>query len=94
MISRATLAATILASAFFAVPAHAEADDSQYVVKFEGTRTRAEVQAEAAVVPRTRSTEPAGSRIAPPLRSPATSEAVRAEAVRAVRLGLTTKGEL
>jgi hypothetical protein len=92
MISRAILASLLASS--FAVSAHAEADESQYVIKFEGTRTRAEVQAEAALVPRTRSTEPAGSRIAPPLRSPATAESVRAEAVRAARLGLTTRGEL
>ena len=45
----------------------ARADDfspaSQFAIKFEGSRTRAEVMAEAAGVPATRSQEPAGSRV-------------------------------
>ena len=64
----------ILAIAAFAAIASTgaradEADGSQYGVKFQGNRTRAEVQADAATVARTRSTEPSGSRVAAPLKS-------------------------
>ena len=64
----------ILAIAAFAAVASTgvradEADASQYAVKFEGTRTRAEVKAEAATVSATRSNEPAGSRVAAPMKS-------------------------
>ena len=56
----------ILAIAAFAAVASTgvradEADGSQYAVKFEGNRTRAEVVAEAATVSATRSIEPNGS---------------------------------
>jgi hypothetical protein len=94
MSSRTTLACAIAAFTF-SMPAVAdEADGSQHVIKFEGTRTRAEVQAEAALVPRTRSMEPAGSRVSPRVVSKVLPETVRAEAVRAARLGQTTRGEL
>ncbi len=53
----------ILAIAAFAAVASTgvradEADGSQFALKFEGARTRAEVMAEAATVSATRSTEP------------------------------------
>ena len=71
-----------------------EADASQYVIKFEGSRTRAEVMAEAATVSSTRSTEPAGSSVAAPVQSRADIKAVRAEAAEALRLGKIPSGEL
>ncbi len=51
-------------AAFAAFGAHAdEADGSQFALKFDTNRTRAEVAAEAATVAQTRSIEPAGSRV-------------------------------
>lgn len=70
-----------------------EADASQYAIKFEGTRTRAEVMAEAAKVPSTRSTEPAGSRVAAQVQSTVDARTVRAQAAEAVRLGQIPHGE-
>jgi hypothetical protein len=89
---------SILAIAAFAAVAasgaHAdEADASQFAVKFEGSRTRAEVMAEAATVPATRSLEPAGSRVAPVLKSSVNTQALRAQAAEAVRLGQISAGE-
>jgi hypothetical protein len=88
----------ILAIAAFAAIASTgaradEADSSQFAVKFEGNRTRAEVMAEAANVASTRSTEPNGSRIAAPLKSTLDTKVVRAEAAQAVRLGQISSGE-
>ena len=89
----------ILAIAAFAAVASAgvradEADASQFAVKFEGTRTRAEVKAEAATVPSTRSLEPAGSRVAAQPTSNLDPKLVRAEAAEAARLGQTSHGEI
>lgn len=70
-----------------------EADGSQYALKFDGARTRAEVMAEAATVPATRSTEPAGSRVAPALRSTVDVKTVRAQAAQALKLGQISYGE-
>lgn len=70
-----------------------EADASQFVIKFEGSRTRAEVMAEAATVAATRSNEPAGSRVAPLVRSTIEVKQVRAEAADALRLGKIPSGE-
>ena len=89
---------SILAVAAFAAFASAgafadEADASQFAVKFEGNRTRAEVMAEAATVSSTRSTEPAGSRVAAALKSGVEVKAVRAQAAEAVRLGQISFGE-
>ena len=55
----------IAAAASTGVARADEADASQFAMKFEGNRTRAEVMAEAATVSATRSIEPAGSRVAP-----------------------------
>lgn len=75
----------------------AHADDaplsSQFAIKIDGNRTRAEVMAEAAKVPTTRSQEPAGSRVAAPLKSGLDVRTVRAEAVEALRLGKIPSGE-
>ncbi len=71
-----------------------EADASQFATRFEnGSRTRADVQAEASAVPRTRSTEPAGSRVTT-YPSTADRSAVRAQASEAVRAGQIPFGEL
>jgi hypothetical protein len=88
----------ILAIAAFAAVASTgvradEADGSQYALKFEGNRTRAEVQAEAATVSATRSIEPAGSRVAAQVKSTVDAKLVRAQAAEAVRLGQIPSGE-
>lgn len=70
-----------------------EADASQFALKFEGSRTRAEVMAEAAKVPTTRSIEPAGSRVIAPMNTSLDPRVVRAEAVEALRLGKISSGE-
>ena len=89
----------ILAIAAFAAIASTgaradEADGSQFAVKFEGSRTRAEVMAEAQTVAATRSIEPAGSRIAAPLKSTVDTKVLRAQAAEAVRLGQISSGEV
>lgn len=87
----AVAALSLLAS----VGAHAdEADGSQFALKFEGNRTRAEVQAEAATVAKTRSTEPNGSRVLARVNSTTDRETVRAQAAEAVRLGKISSGEI
>ena len=88
----------ILAIAAFAAAASTgvradEADASQFAIQFQGSRTRAEVMAEAATVAATRSTEPAGSRVAAPLKSTVDANALRAQAAQAVRLGQIPRGE-
>ena len=93
MNAKSLLAIAAVAAAFSGVARADEADGSQNVIQFEGQRTRAEVQAEAASVARTRSTEPAGSRVAAPIRSTVDVNALRADTVNAVRLGLTSQGE-
>lgn len=70
-----------------------EADGSQFAVKLEGNRTRAEVQAEAVAVAKTRSDWPAGSQVQPALTSSVGRDTVRAQAVEAVRLGKISHGE-
>lgn len=89
---------SILAIAAFAAIASTgaradEADASQYVLQFEGNRTRAEVLAEARTVSATRSIEPAGSRVTPALKSGVDAKLVRAQAAEAVRLGQISYGE-
>lgn len=71
-----------------------EADGSQFALKFEGSRTRAEVMAEAATIPATRSLWPTGSRVAEPVRSTVDAATLRAEAAKAVRLGQISYGEI
>ena len=86
-----SIAAVAALSAF---GAHAdEADSSQYALQFDTNRTRAEVQAEAATVAATRSTEPAGSRVMS-VNSSADRATVRAQAAEAVRTGQISSGEL
>ena len=94
MTSRHLLAIAAVAAAFSGMARADEADGSQYAIQIEGSRTRAEVMAEAARVPTTRSTEPAGSRVAEPVTSTLATATVRAEAVQALRLGKIPSGEI
>ena len=80
-------------AAFPSFGAHAdEADGSQFALKFDTNRTRAEVAAEAATVAQTRSIEPAGSRVVT-YTSTADRAAVRAQAAEALRTGKIPSGE-
>jgi hypothetical protein len=88
------IAVAAIAAAASGVARADEADASQFATKFEGTRTRAEVMAEAATVAKTRSTEPAGSRVAAPLQSTVDAKTVRAQAAEALRLGQISYGEV
>lgn len=86
----------IVAASVAAFAGAARADDITVdPVKFESTRTRAEVKAEAATVSATRSTEPAGSRVmAAPKSSTVNIQALRAGTVQAVRTGQIPRGEI
>ncbi len=86
--------AAFAALASTAVRAESPAADSQYAVSIDSNRTRAEVMAEAATVAKSRSTEPAGSRVAAPVKSTLDTATVRAQAAQAVRLGQIPSGEL
>ena len=78
--------ATVAAFASFCAQAD-EADSSQFALKFDTNRTRAEVAAEAATVAQTRSIEPAGSRVVT-YKSTVDRDVVRAEAAaQAMRTG-------
>lgn len=70
-----------------------EADGSQYALRVGSTRTRAEVQAEAARVSATRSSEPAGSRVLEVPRSSLDGRQVRAAAIAAVHAHQIPAGE-
>jgi hypothetical protein len=85
------LTAAVAAFAALGVQA-AETNSSQYALKFDTQRTRAEVAAEAATVSQTRSLEPAGSRVTT-FHSSADRAAVRAQAAEAVRTGQISYGE-
>ena len=94
MNSKAVLAIVALAAIASTAARADEADASQYALQFEGSRTRAEVMAEAATVASTRSVEPAGSRVAAPVKSAVDVHALRAQVVQAVRLGQIPRGEI
>ncbi|HSV54197.1 MAG TPA: DUF4148 domain-containing protein [Burkholderiaceae bacterium] len=71
-----------------------EADGSQYALKFESTRARAEVLAEARIeAARADKNISSSSVVAPRVQSKVERAAVRAEAVQAVRSGLIPRGE-
>ena len=93
MNAKLLIAVAAFAAAASGVARADEADASQFAVKFEGQRTRAEVQAEAITVAATRSIEPAGSRVAAPIQSKVDAKVVRAQAAEAVRLGQIPSGE-
>jgi len=89
---------SILAIAAFATIATGafaqEADLSgQFAQQVQSTRTRAEVQAEAATVSATRTNEPAGMRAIAVRTSGQDVKTVRAEAAQANRLGQIQYGE-
>ena len=95
MNTKAILAIVALAAAASTGVRADEADASQYAVKFEGTRTRAEVKAEAATVsihPQHRAGRLA--RCVRPMKSNLDPKLVRADAAEAVRLGQTSRGEI
>lgn len=94
MNTKSLFAVATLAAAF---AGGAQADQyfgGDQTIKFEGSRTRAEVMAEAATVAKTRSQEPNGSRVLAPVKSVQDTAAVRAEAVQALRLGQLSSGEV
>jgi len=93
MNAKFVIAIATLAAAVSGAARADEADGSQYAIKIEGNRTRAEVMAEAATVSATRSTEPNGSRVTGPVKPTVDGKAVRAQAAEAVRLGQTNFGE-
>lgn len=70
----------------------AELDPAQFATQFEGNRTRAEVAAEAAQVPMTRSQIPSGSK-AESYKSVADRSVIRSQAADAVRTGQISSGE-
>ncbi|HZY17723.1 MAG TPA: DUF4148 domain-containing protein [Ramlibacter sp.] len=81
-------------SAVFSAAAHAgEADFSSNLPRFEGQRTRAEVRADAVQAVQNRNPEPAGSRIAAPVKSTLSVQAVREQAAAALRQGQITTGD-
>jgi hypothetical protein len=86
----------LVAASVAAFAGAARADDITIdPVKFESTRTRAEVQAEAAKVYATRSVHPAGSlALVVPKSSMVNVQALRAETVQAVRSGQIPRGEI
>ncbi|GAB3649168.1 DUF4148 domain-containing protein [Ramlibacter alkalitolerans] len=89
----AATALAAIAAAASGIAQADEADGSQFALRIDGSRTRAEVAAEAARVPLTRSQEPAGSRVLAPLRSDLQTQSVRAQAIDALRLGKIPSGE-
>ncbi len=90
------LIAIVAFAALASTGVRAESPDTstQFALQSEGNRTRAEVMAEAATVAKTRSTEPAGSRMAAAVKSTVDTATVRAQAVQALRLGQISSGEL
>lgn len=90
--------ALALATLAVAASSAARADDintaQQGVLAFEGQRTRAEVMAEAAKIPATRSNEPAGSRVIAPIKSTVEVQVLRDQAAQAVRAGQISYGEV
>jgi hypothetical protein len=70
----------------------AELNPSQFALKFDTQRTRAEVAAEASTVAKSRSQEPAGSRVTT-YPSNVDRATVRAQAAEAVRTGQIPHGE-
>jgi hypothetical protein len=86
--------ATIASAGAFA----GEADPSgQFALQIDGTRTRAEVQAEAFAAVQAGNTKPSAiptsSKVQAPIVSTLEARAVRAQAAEAVRLGQVAYGE-
>ncbi len=91
---KSLLTIAALAAAVSGVARADEAEGSQFALQFEGNRTRAEVQAEAATVSAKSNTVPSGSRVEAPSDSKLEAKVVRAQAAEAVRLGQIPSGEL
>ncbi|WP_041675726.1 DUF4148 domain-containing protein [Ramlibacter tataouinensis] len=91
-----TLLAVLALAAAASTGARAdEAEGSQHVLQFEGSRTRAEVQAEAAGLPSGGTTqEHAGAGVLAPRQSGLDAASVRAQAAEAVRTGEISSGEV
>jgi hypothetical protein len=84
-----------VAAAVVTVAAQAgDLDPAQFAIQVQSNRTRAEVMAEAAQVPVTRSQEPNGSRVIVVPPSTTTMQAKQAEAAQALRLGKIPSGEM
>ncbi len=86
--------ATFAAIASTGVRAETPDPASQFALQTEGNRARAEVMAEASAKVKTHSQEPAGSRVATPVKSAVPTAIVRGEAAQALRLGKIRSGEL
>lgn len=93
MNSKILLAAFAVAAAATGVARADEADGSQNVIQFHGTRTRAEVAAEAVQAVAHYNPEPAGSRVLAMQPSSVSRQAVIAQAAQAMRLGQIPSGE-
>jgi len=92
--SKFVAVAALTALAAFASVAQAdEADGSQFAAQATSQRSRAEVQAEAATVPATRDTHPAGSYVAAPMASTVDRATVHAQAVERAHLSAAGRGE-
>lgn len=70
-----------------------EADASQFAHKFESSRVRAEVMAEAVAEAHVPNTPPASSKVAPRVKSSLERAKVNADTVQALRAGLIPSGE-
>lgn len=70
-----------------------EADGSQYALKFDSSRARAEVMAEARAEASADKSVPASAKVAPRVQSSLERATVRAEAAQALRAGLIPFGE-
>jgi hypothetical protein len=66
---------------------------TQYAIQVTSSRSRAEVQAEAAQVPPTRNIEPAGSRVYVPAVTSLDPLQVRQQTVQALRARMIQSGE-
>ncbi|MDI1273207.1 DUF4148 domain-containing protein [Polaromonas sp.] len=86
--------ATFAAIASTGVRAETPDPASQFALQSEGSRTRAEVVAEAVTTVKTYSNIPSGSRVAAPVKSAVPTAIVRGEAAQALRLGKIKSGEL
>jgi hypothetical protein len=94
MTAKNLLALAAIAAAFSATAAQAgEADYTSNLPQVQGQRDRADVRAEAVAAVQNYKFEPAGSRIAAPLKSQDSRESVRTETAQAVRQGQIAHGE-
>ena len=95
MNAKILLAAATLGVLAFSGAARADDADAsqQFAIKFQGSRTQAEVMAEAAQVSAKRNIDQPGARAIAPLQSSVDVQTVRAQAIDALRLGKIPSGE-